>query len=71
MGEGWAHFHRDLRTEMRFDALIMDVRANGGGHTSQLVVEKLARRVIALLEARELIGVVAPNTADHRPIPKL
>ena len=47
MGEGWAHFHRDLRTEMTRDGLIFDVRANNGGHISQLVVEKLARRVIA------------------------
>jgi tricorn protease len=47
MGEGWAHFHRDLRTEMACDGLIFDVRANNGGHISQLVVEKLARRVIA------------------------
>ncbi len=47
MGEGWAHFHRDLRTEMSRDGLIFDVRANNGGHISQLVVEKLARRVIA------------------------
>ena len=29
------------------DGLIFDVRGNSGGHTSQLVVEKLARRVIA------------------------
>ncbi|HUB21487.1 MAG TPA: PDZ domain-containing protein [Streptosporangiaceae bacterium] len=47
MGEGWAHFHRDMRTEMTRDGLIFDVRANNGGHISQLVVEKLARRVIA------------------------
>jgi tricorn protease len=46
VGEGWAHFHRDLRTELRFGGLIMDVRGNSGGHTSQLVLEKLARRVI-------------------------
>ncbi len=46
MGEGWAHLHRDLRTEMGRDALIIDVRGNRGGHTSQLIVEKLARRII-------------------------
>ena len=46
MGEGWAHFHRDLRTEMTRDGLIFDVRGNSGGHTSELVVEKLARRVV-------------------------
>ena len=45
MGEGWAHLHRDLRTEMGRDALIIDVRGNRGGHTSQLIVEKLARRI--------------------------
>ena len=46
MGEGWAHFHRDLRAEMARDALIVDVRGNRGGHVSELVVEKLARRVM-------------------------
>jgi tricorn protease len=46
MGEGWAHFHRDLRAEMTRDGLIFDVRGNSGGHTSELVVEKLARQVV-------------------------
>jgi tricorn protease len=43
---GWADFHRDLRSEMRRDGLILDVRGNRGGHTSQLVIEKLARQII-------------------------
>ncbi|MBA3308443.1 MAG: PDZ domain-containing protein [Nocardioidaceae bacterium] len=43
---GWAQLHRDLRTEVNREALILDVRANRGGHTSQLVVEKLARKII-------------------------
>lgn len=43
MGIGWAQLHRDLHTEIARDAVILDVRSNGGGHTSQLVVEKLAR----------------------------
>ena len=46
MGEGWAHFHRDLHLEMTHDALIVNVRGNRGGHVSELVVEKLARRVL-------------------------
>src|SRR2546423_14692656 len=46
MGEGWAHFHRDLRAEMARDMLILDVRQNRGGHVSELVVEKLARRIM-------------------------
>jgi tricorn protease len=47
MGAGWAHFSRDLRTEMRHDGLIMDVRGNGGGHISELVIAKLAPSVMA------------------------
>ncbi|MGN6795846.1 MAG: S41 family peptidase [Streptosporangiaceae bacterium] len=46
VSEGWSDFHRDLRGEMEKEALIVDVRSNRGGHTSQLIVEKLARRVI-------------------------
>ncbi len=46
MSPGWAEFHRDLFAEFRHDGLIVDLRENGGGHTSQLVVEKLARRII-------------------------
>jgi tricorn protease len=46
MSPGWAEFHRDLYAEFRCDGLIVDLRENGGGHTSQLVVEKLARRII-------------------------
>ena len=34
VSQGWADFHRDLRTEMLRDALIVDVRGNTGGHTS-------------------------------------
>jgi tricorn protease len=56
--QGWADFHRDLRTEMLRDALIVDVRGNTGGHTSQLVVEKLARKVIAW----DLPGGMMPST---------
>ncbi|MEU5898182.1 S41 family peptidase [Streptomyces venezuelae] len=43
---GWAQIHRDLRVEVAREGLVVDVRENRGGHTSQLVVEKLARRVV-------------------------
>ena len=68
MGEGWAHLHRDLRTEMRFDGLIFDVRSNGGGHISQLVVEKLARRVIGWDRGRWLQPVSYPSEARRGPM---
>jgi tricorn protease len=63
MGEGWAHFHRDLRTEMARDGLIFDVRGNGGGHTSELVVEKLARRILGWSLGRHLRPLSYPQEA--------
>ena len=68
MGEGWAHFHRDLRTEMRHDGLIVDARGNRGGHVSQLIVEKLARRVIAWDMPRNLLPETYPMDAPRGPL---
>jgi tricorn protease len=68
MGEGWAHFHRDLRTEMARDGLIFDVRGNSGGHTSELVVEKLARRAIGWCRGRWLRPEPYPVEARRGPL---
>ena len=68
VGEGWAHFHRDLRTEMARDGLIFDVRGNSGGHTSQLVVEKVARHVIGWDLGRGLRPETYPETARRGPM---
>ena len=43
---GYAEFHRSYFAEVEREAVIVDVRNNGGGHVSQLVLEKLARRRI-------------------------
>jgi len=42
--DGFAEFHRAYLTEYDRDALIVDVRWNGGGYVSGLLLEKLARR---------------------------
>ena len=65
---GWADFHRDLRTEMRRDGLILDVRGNRGGHTSQLVIEKLAREIIAWDVPRNLQPESYPMDARRGPM---
>jgi tricorn protease len=68
VGQGWADFHRDLHAEMARDALIVDVRGNRGGHTSQLVVEKLARRVIGWDVPRGLRPGTYPQDAPRGPV---
>ena len=65
MSEGWADFGRDLRSEMLRDGLIVDVRANSGGHTSELVVEKLARRVIGWDVPSARVPATYPNDAPR------
>jgi tricorn protease len=49
---GYAEFHRAFLTELDYDGLIIDVRFNGGGHVSQLLLEKLARRRIGYSKSR-------------------
>jgi tricorn protease len=46
MSAGFAEFHRYFSAECDRDALIVDVRYNRGGHVSQLLLEKVARRRI-------------------------
>jgi tricorn protease len=65
---GWADFHRDLHAEMVRDALIVDLRANGGGHTSQLVLEKLARRVVGWSMPRRMQPQTYPQDAPRGPM---
>lgn len=47
VARGWAQLHRDLDRETARDGLIIDVRRNRGGHTSQLVAELIGRKVTA------------------------
>ena len=68
VSEGWADFHRDLRAEMTLDGLIVDARGNRGGHTSQLVIEKLARRIIAWEMPRNLRPMSYPIDAPRGPV---
>jgi tricorn protease len=68
MGAGWAHFIRDLRTEMHHEGLVVDVRNNSGGHISQLVLEKLAQRVIGWGVGRWHQPVSYPLDARRGPL---
>jgi tricorn protease len=58
--EGYAEFHRAFLVEFDCDALIVDVRVNGGGHVSGLLLEKLARK---------RVGYDFPRWAAPKPYP--
>lgn len=45
-GNGYAEFHRGFLSEFDYPALLIDVRWNGGGNVSGLLLEKLARHRI-------------------------
>ncbi|MGW2489287.1 S41 family peptidase [Streptomyces sp. NPDC001606] len=65
---GWAQIHRDLRVEVAREGLVVDVRENRGGHTSQLVVEKLARRIVGWDIPRGMRPTSYPADAPRGPV---
>ncbi|QNA73369.1 peptidase S41 [Streptomyces sp. So13.3] len=68
VGFGWAQLHRDLRVEVAREGLVVDVRENRGGHTSQLVIEKLARRIVGWDLPRGLRPQSYPLDAPRGPV---
>ncbi|MES2855757.1 MAG: S41 family peptidase, partial [Bdellovibrionota bacterium] len=49
---GFSEFHRSFLSEVARDGLIIDVRFNGGGNVSQLLLQKLSRRRIGYSKSR-------------------
>lgn len=60
MAPGYSEFHRLFLSESEKDALIVDVRFNRGGHVSQLILEKLARK---------RVGYDVPRWGQPEPYP--
>lgn len=58
---GYAEFHRSYLAEVTREGLIVDVRFNGGGNVSQLILEKLARR---------RLGYDVPRWGEPVPYPR-
>jgi tricorn protease len=65
---GWSEFHRSYLSEVERDALVVDVRFNGGGHVSGLILEKLARRRIGWDVPRRGAPVPYPQEAPVGPL---
>ena len=67
-GEGYAEFHRSYLVEYDRDALIVDVRWNGGGYASALILEKLARRRRAYGYPRWGTPIPYPEQSPRGPL---
>ncbi|WUH95921.1 PDZ domain-containing protein [Streptomyces sp. NBC_00433] len=67
-GSGWAQFNRDLRKEVAYDALLVDVRGNAGGNISELVIEKLTRTVLGWDLTRNAQPVSYAGNAPRGPV---
>ncbi|WP_434619318.1 S41 family peptidase [Arthrobacter sp. A5] len=65
---GWSQLHRDLDTETAQDGLVVDVRRNRGGHTSQLVAELIGRKMTAWSQARGRRPGIYPAQAPRGPV---
>jgi len=67
--DGFAEFHRTFLTEYAYDGLIVDVRYNGGGYVSQLLLEKLNRKIIGYDTIRWSKQAESyPSEAVHGPV---
>jgi tricorn protease len=68
MSAGYAEFHRYFIVECERDGLIVDLRYNRGGHVSQLLLEKLARKRIGYDFARWEKPMPYPADSAFGPI---
>lgn len=68
MAWGFSEFFRLYAPEVLCPGLIVDVRFNGGGHVSQLLLEKLARRPIGYDVPRWGAPETYPANAPRGPV---
>ncbi|SOC51534.1 S41 family peptidase [Ornithinimicrobium cerasi] len=69
MSYGWAQLHRDLRHASACEGLVADVRYNRGGHTSELVLARLAARTVGWDVARHYAAPERyPANAPRGPV---
>ncbi|MEO8524208.1 MAG: S41 family peptidase [Caldimonas sp.] len=68
MAAGFAEFHRYFGAECEREALVVDVRYNRGGHVSQLLLEKVARRRIGYNHSRWARPGTYPEEAVAGPV---
>ncbi len=65
---GFSEFHRYYQKEVDRPGLVVDVRFNGGGHVSQLLLEKLRRERVAYGYTRHMGTDSYPDDAPMGPM---
>ncbi len=66
---GLNEFVRQFGPQLRKKALIIDVRGNGGGNVSPMLIERLRRELVMVVIARN--GIPTPDPADMLVGPKV
>jgi tricorn protease len=66
--DGYAEFHRYFLIELDHKGLVVDVRFNGGGHVSALLLEKLARRRLGYDLSRWMGYTPYPEESAYGPM---
>ncbi len=68
VGLGYAEFHRNFIQEIESEGLIVDVRFNGGGHISQLILDRLARKPLGRDDSRWLGSKTIPYETPRKTV---
>ena len=68
MAKGWAQFHRDLGLAMQREGVVADMRYNRGGHTSELIIEKLRATIVGHGPARHGTTESYPTSGRRGPV---
>jgi len=65
---GFAEFHRGFLSEIRREGMVVDLRFNGGGHVSDLLLEQLARRRLGFDQTRWQGAIPYPTESVSGPV---
>lgn len=66
--KGFAEFHRGFLAELNREGLIIDVRFNGGGNVSSLLLEKLSRKRLGYDQSRWWGAIPYPQESPVGPM---
>jgi tricorn protease len=66
--KGFAEFHRGFLMELDREGLVVDVRFNGGGNVSPLLLEKLGRKRLGYDQSRWFGSIPYPSESPMGPM---